>query len=84
MTIQQIIVWIIIGGVAGWLADLAVSGIRLGLIGAIIAGIIGGFLGGWLFGLLNINLGDGIIFDVLKSFIGAVILLIILRLIRRK
>ena len=83
MDLTQIIVWIIVGGIAGWLADMAVGGVRLGLIGAIIVGIIGGFLGGWLLGLLNINIGGGIPGDILTSFIGAVVLLLILRALRR-
>lgn len=83
MSLQQIVIWIIVGGIAGWLADMAVRGIRLGLLGAIVVGIIGGFLGGWLFGLLNISIGGGILSDIIVSFIGAVILLLILRAIRR-
>jgi uncharacterized membrane protein YeaQ/YmgE (transglycosylase-associated protein family) len=59
MSLQQIVIWIIVGGIAGWLADMAVKGVRLGLLGAILVGIIGGFLGGWLFGLLNISIGAG-------------------------
>ena len=83
MSLQQIIIWIIEGGIAGWLADMVVRGIRIGLLGAIVVGIIGGFLGGWLFGLLNISVGGGILADIIVSFIGAVILLLILRAIRR-
>lgn len=83
MDLTQIIVWIIVGGIAGWLADMAVKGVRLGLIGAIIVGIIGGFLGGWLLGLLNISIGGGILGDILVSFVGAVVLLLILRALRR-
>jgi len=45
---------IIIGGVAGWLADLLVPGVKVGILGAIIAGILGGVLGKWLFGLLGL------------------------------
>ncbi len=49
MTLEQIILWIVVGGVAGLLADAVVSGTRLGLIEAIVVGILGAFLGGWLF-----------------------------------
>jgi len=83
MTLQQIVIWIIVGGIAGWLADLVVRGIRLGIIGAILVGIVGGFLGGWLFGLLNISIGGGILGEILVSFVGAVILLLIIRAVRR-
>ena len=45
---------IVVGGVAGWLADMLVPGVKVGILGAIIVGILGGFLGGWLFGLLGL------------------------------
>ncbi len=80
---QSIIVWIIIGGVAGWLAGLVVKGSGYGLIGDIIVGIVGAFIAGWLLPRLGIVIGSGIIAAIINAFIGAVILLIILRLIRR-
>lgn len=82
MDLGQIFIWIIVGAIAGLLADAVVKGIRIGFLGAIIVGIVGGFLGGWLLGLLNINLGAGILGDILTAFIGAVILLFLLRAIR--
>lgn len=83
MTLQQIVIWIIVGGIAGWLADMVVKGIGLGLVGSIIVGIIGAFLGGWLFGLLGVSIGGGILGEIFVAFIGAVVLLLILRLFRR-
>jgi uncharacterized membrane protein YeaQ/YmgE (transglycosylase-associated protein family) len=80
---QSIIVWIIIGGVAGWLAGLIVKGSGYGLIGDIIVGIVGAFLAGWLLPRIGIVIGGGIVGAIINAFIGAVILLIILRLIRR-
>lgn len=81
--IQQLIVAIIVGGVAGWLADYVVSGINLSLIGKIIAGIVGGFIGSWLFGLLRLsNAGADWVGSIITAFVGAVILLLILRAIR--
>jgi uncharacterized membrane protein YeaQ/YmgE (transglycosylase-associated protein family) len=80
---QSIIVWIIIGGVAGWLAGLVVKGSGYGLIGDIIVGIVGAFIAGWLLPRLGIVIGSGIIAAIINAFIGAVILLIVLRLIRR-
>jgi uncharacterized membrane protein YeaQ/YmgE (transglycosylase-associated protein family) len=80
---QSIIVWIIVGGVAGWLAGLVVKGSGYGLIGDIIVGIVGAFIAGWLLPRLGIVIGSGIIAAIINAFIGAVILLIILRLIRR-
>ena len=84
MDIGSILTWIIVGGIAGWLVDLVVKGIRVGLLGKIIVGILGGLLGGWLFGLLGLSLGSGLLVDIITAFIGAVILLLLLRLIRRK
>ena len=82
-TIGSILTWLAVGLIAGLLADLVVKGIKLGLIGAIIVGILGGFLGGWLFGLLNFSIGSGFIKDVITAFVGAVILLFVLRALRR-
>ena len=82
MTLGSILTWIIVGLIAGVLADWVVKSIRVGLIGAIIVGILGAFLGGWLFGLLGISIGSGFIGDVIAAFVGAVILLLVLRAIR--
>ncbi len=82
MTLEQIVLWIVVGGIAGLLAEI-VMGSRLGLIGMIIIGILGAFIGGWLFGVLKIHLGTGLLSDIFTAFIGAVVLLGILRLLRR-
>jgi uncharacterized membrane protein YeaQ/YmgE (transglycosylase-associated protein family) len=84
MTFMQILTWIIVGGIAGWLADMFVKRINLGLLGKILVGMAGGLLAGWLFGLLGIDLGSSFLIDILVAFVGAVILLLILSLIRRK
>jgi len=84
MTIGGIIVWLIVGTVAGWLAGLVVKGGGYGLIGDIIVGIIGALIAGWLLPRLGLVIGGpGIIGQIIDAFIGAVILLIILRLIKR-
>jgi uncharacterized membrane protein YeaQ/YmgE (transglycosylase-associated protein family) len=83
MTLDQIVLWVVVGGVAGLLAGLLVPGVRLGLIGTIIIGILGAFVGGWLFGVLKIHLGSGILSDIFTAFIGAVVLLVVVRLLRR-
>jgi uncharacterized membrane protein YeaQ/YmgE (transglycosylase-associated protein family) len=83
MTIEQVVVWVIVGGIAGLLADALVKGIQVGLVGAILVGILGAFIGGWLFGLLGITLGAGFIGDVLTALVGAVVLLFVLRALRR-
>jgi len=83
MTLMQILTWIVVGGVAGVIADALIRGIKLGLIGSILVGIAGAFVGSWLFGLLNINIGLGLFGDILTAAVGAIILLVILRAIRR-
>jgi len=83
VTVEQVVVWVIIGGLAGLLADAFVKGIRLGLAGAIVVGMLGGLIGGWLFGLLGVSVGGGLLGDILVAFVGAVVLLLILRVLRR-
>jgi uncharacterized membrane protein YeaQ/YmgE (transglycosylase-associated protein family) len=83
MTLEQLVLWIIIGGIAGLLADAAVRGIKVGLGGAISVGILGAIIGGWLFTQLGINLGAGLLGEILVAFIGAVLLLLLLRALRR-
>ena len=80
---MEILIFIVVGAVAGWLAELVVRGRGFGLIGDIVIGIIGALLASWLLPRLGIYLGPGIIYQIIEAFIGAVILLIILRLIRR-
>jgi len=83
MALNSIIVWVVVGGVAGTIADWLVSGVRLGCLGTVIVGIIGAFVGAWLLGLLNISIGTGIINDIITASIGAIVLLLGVRLLRR-
>jgi uncharacterized membrane protein YeaQ/YmgE (transglycosylase-associated protein family) len=83
MDAQGIIIWLIVGAIAGWLAGMVVKGGGFGLIGDIIVGIIGALIAGWLLPQLGIAIGGGIVAAIINAFIGAVILLIILRLIKR-
>ena len=79
-----ILSWIVVGLIAGWLAGLVVKGGGFGCIGDIIVGVIGGLLGGWLASTF-FHMGDPMsglnIESIVVAFIGAVILIIILRLI---
>jgi uncharacterized membrane protein YeaQ/YmgE (transglycosylase-associated protein family) len=83
MEAQSLIVWLIVGAIAGWLAGMVVKGGGFGLIGDIIVGIIGAFIAGWLLPQLGIVIGSGIVGAIIDAFIGAVILLVIIRLIKR-
>ena len=78
-----IIIWLIVGAIAGWLAGMVVKGGGFGLIGDIIVGIVGAVIAGWLLPQIGIVIGSGIIGAIIDAFIGAVILLIILRLLKR-
>ncbi len=83
MTLTGIIVWLIVGGVAGWLAGLIVKGYGFGLVGNIIVGIIGAVIAGWLLPMAGIAIGSGMVGAIIHAMIGAVILLLVLGLIRR-
>jgi uncharacterized membrane protein YeaQ/YmgE (transglycosylase-associated protein family) len=83
MDLQSFIIWLIVGGIAGWLAGMVVKGGGFGLIGDIIVGIIGALIAGWLLPQIGIVIGGGLIGAIINAFIGAVILLIILRLVKR-
>jgi uncharacterized membrane protein YeaQ/YmgE (transglycosylase-associated protein family) len=83
MGIESIIVWLIVGAIAGWLAGLIVEGAGVGLIGNIVIGIVGAVVAGWLLPQLGVSLGTGVISAIINSAIGGVIVLVILALIRR-
>jgi uncharacterized membrane protein YeaQ/YmgE (transglycosylase-associated protein family) len=83
MELQSIIVIIIIGAIAGWLAGLIVRGAGFGLIGNIVVGIIGALVAGWLLPQLGIVLASGTLGSILDATVGAVIVLVVLSLIKR-
>ena len=83
MSVESLIIWLIIGAIAGWLAGMVVKGGGYGLIGDIVVGIVGAVIAGWLLPRLGIYIGTGFIAAIIDAFIGAVILLIILRLVKR-
>jgi uncharacterized membrane protein YeaQ/YmgE (transglycosylase-associated protein family) len=74
--------WLIVGGVAGLLAGLAMKGGGYGIVADIVLGILA-FLGGWIFGLLGIGAGGGMLGSIVVAFIGACILIGITRLLKR-
>jgi uncharacterized membrane protein YeaQ/YmgE (transglycosylase-associated protein family) len=84
MDIETLIIWVVVGGIAGMLADAVVRGVGLSLGEAVIVGIIGAFLGGWLFGALGIAVGSGILGTIVAAFVGAVVLLLLIRAVRRR
>lgn len=80
--IESIIIFLIVGAIAGWLAGLIVKGFGFGLLGNIVVGIVGAVIAGWLFPRLGWGVGGGFLWAILHATIGAVILLILLRIIR--
>ena len=78
---QSLLVIIVVGIVAGWLAGRVMEGGGFGLIGDLLVGLIGAFIGDWLLPKLGIHLGAGIVALILNAFIGAVVLLLLLRLV---
>ena len=85
MSIASLIVFLLIGAVAGWLAGLLIRGRGFGLIGDIVVGIIGAFVGGFLLTALGLAglFGAGIIGAIVVATIGAAVLLFIIKLIKR-
>jgi uncharacterized membrane protein YeaQ/YmgE (transglycosylase-associated protein family) len=82
-TMGGILVSILIGAIAGWLAGLIMKGKGQGLLVNIIVGIVGGVLGSWLFGILGVQMGAGMISAIISATIGAVLLLFIVGLIKK-
>jgi uncharacterized membrane protein YeaQ/YmgE (transglycosylase-associated protein family) len=84
MSGQSLLVILIVGGIAGWLAGLVTRGSGFGIIGDIIVGLIGSFIGAWLMRLFHvaINLGNPMIDSGVVAFIGAVVLLAIIGMLR--
>jgi uncharacterized membrane protein YeaQ/YmgE (transglycosylase-associated protein family) len=78
---ESLLVIIFVGIVAGWLAGRVMEGGGFGLIGDLIVGLIGAFIGDWLLPQLGVHFGTGIVPLIINAFIGAVILLLILRLV---
>ena len=82
--LESILIWLVIGAVAGWLASLIVNGSGLGLLGNIAVGIVGAVIAGWLLPRIGFVLIGGIGAAILNAVIGAVILLLIIGFFQRK
>jgi uncharacterized membrane protein YeaQ/YmgE (transglycosylase-associated protein family) len=78
----DILIWLLIGAIAGWLAGQFVGGGGFGLIGDVVVGIVGAVIAGYLLPLIGIHLGAGFIRSVISAFIGACLLLTVVRLVK--
>ncbi|MFN0088546.1 MAG: GlsB/YeaQ/YmgE family stress response membrane protein [Blastocatellia bacterium] len=83
MDMNSLIVALLIGAAAGWLAGVVMKGRGFGTVGNIIVGIIGSFIGGWLFSALKISIASGALGTLITSVIGAVVLLFVVGLVKR-
>lgn len=83
---MDLIIWIVVGGLAGWIASMIMkTDAQMGMLANIIVGIVGALLGGWLVGLFGVEVADGAlnIPSILTAILGAVVLLAILKAVRR-
>jgi uncharacterized membrane protein YeaQ/YmgE (transglycosylase-associated protein family) len=83
MALEALLIWLIIGAVAGHLAGVVVTGYGFGLVGNIVVGIVGAFLAAWLFPRLGFYPSGDNIAQILAATIGAVVLLVLIGLVRR-
>jgi uncharacterized membrane protein YeaQ/YmgE (transglycosylase-associated protein family) len=82
MSSESVLVILFVGLLAGWLAGQIVRGAGFGLVGDIVIGIIGAFIGDWLLPRLGVHLGIGTVAAIVDATIGAVLLLLVVRLVR--
>ena len=82
MTFANLVWFLLLGFIAGWMAGKVMKGGGYGIVGDIIVGIIGSLLGGWLFGLFGIAAG-GLLGSLFTAFVGAVALIFLVRRLRQ-
>jgi uncharacterized membrane protein YeaQ/YmgE (transglycosylase-associated protein family) len=81
---EHLLVILFVGVVAGWLAGKVVRGSGFGLVGDLLIGVVGAFIASLLFPRLGVHLGTGIVSEIVYSALGAIILLLIVGLFRRR
>ncbi len=83
MALEPLLVWLIIGGIAGFLAGVVVKGYGFGLVGNIVIGIVGAVLAGALLPRLGLFPGTDLIGQIVSATVGAVVLLVVIGFVRR-
>lgn len=83
MGIESLLVILIIGAIAGWLAGQIMTGYGFGLLGNIVLGIVGAFVAGLIFPVIGLGFGGGILASIIHATVGAVIVLFLIRLVKR-
>ncbi len=81
MSNESLLVILIVGIVAGFLAGKIVRGYGFGLVGDLVIGIVGAFIGNWLLPRLHVSLGSGLIAEIAAATLGAIVLLLLIRLV---
>lgn len=82
MGIESLIVFLLIGAIAGWLAGQIVKGFGFGLLGNIVVGIVGAFIAGLVLPRVGLSLGGGILAAIIHATLGAVVLLFLIKLVK--
>ena len=83
MPVEALLIWLIIGAVAGYLAGVIVKGYGFGVVGNIVVGIVGAFIASWLFPRLGFFPSGDVLAQIIAATIGAVVLLVLIGLVRR-
>lgn len=88
MTVEALVIWLIVGAVAGYLASIIMKGKGLGLTGNdlvdyVLLGVIGAFVGGWALGLLGLAIGGGLVGSIISALIGSCLFILVVRAIKR-
>jgi uncharacterized membrane protein YeaQ/YmgE (transglycosylase-associated protein family) len=84
MTIEALVIWLVIGAVAGWLAGQIMEGYGFGLIGNMVVGIVGALIAGWLLPKLGFVLMGGVVAAIINAVIGAVVLLAAMGFVKKR
>src|SRR3954468_1145853 len=82
MSGESLLIILLVGVVAGWLAGQIVQGTGFGLVGDLIIGVIGALIGTWVLPRLGIHLGAGLVAAIANATIGAILLLLVIKLVR--
>jgi len=82
MSGESLLIILVVGLIAGWLAGQIVQGAGFGIVGDLLIGIAGALIGTWLLPQLGLRLGPGILPEIINATVGALLLLVVIRLIR--
>jgi uncharacterized membrane protein YeaQ/YmgE (transglycosylase-associated protein family) len=81
MSNESLLVILLVGIVAGWLAGKIVRGTGFGIIGDLLVGVVGAFIGNWLLPRVGIHVGTGVVSAIVNATVGAILLLLVVRLL---